>query len=60
MNTCMIVLIRNLIYFFLTSQIVLALFHVHSKNILHRDLKSQNIFIAEGMDLMMHAWGREG
>lgn len=29
-------------------QIVLALFHVHSKNVLHRDLKSQNIFISEG------------
>jgi len=29
-------------------QIVLALYHVHSKNILHRDLKSQNIFISEG------------
>jgi len=34
------------------SQIVLALFHVHSKNILHRDLKSQNIFIAEGTVLI--------
>ncbi len=32
-------------------QIVLALFHVHSKNILHRDLKSQNIFISEGAPL---------
>lgn len=29
-------------------QIVLALWHVHSRNILHRDLKSQNIFVAEG------------
>ena len=29
-------------------QITLGLFHIHSKNILHRDLKSQNIFIAEG------------
>ena len=27
---------------------LLALWHVHSKNVLHRDLKSQNIFIAEG------------
>jgi NIMA (never in mitosis gene a)-related kinase len=29
-------------------QVLLALWHVHSKNVLHRDLKSQNIFIAEG------------
>ena len=29
-------------------QVLLALKHVHGKNVLHRDLKSQNIFIAEG------------
>ncbi len=29
-------------------QVVLALFHVHGKQVLHRDVKSQNIFIAEG------------
>lgn len=34
-------------------QIVLALYHVHSKNILHRDLKSQNIFISEGAPLAL-------
>ncbi|KAL0047743.1 hypothetical protein WJX82_010830 [Trebouxia sp. C0006] len=29
-------------------QILLALWHVHGKNVLHRDLKSQNIFMTEG------------
>ncbi|GAX76016.1 hypothetical protein CEUSTIGMA_g3459.t1 [Chlamydomonas eustigma] len=38
-------------------QIVLGLFHVHSKNILHRDLKSQNIFIAEGNILKLGDFG---
>ncbi|KAG1679973.1 hypothetical protein FOA52_007037 [Chlamydomonas sp. UWO 241] len=38
-------------------QVVLALYHVHSKNILHRDLKSQNIFIAEGNILKLGDFG---
>ncbi len=38
-------------------QIVLGLFHVHSKNILHRDLKSQNIFVAEGNILKLGDFG---
>ncbi|DBA72156.1 TPA: hypothetical protein ACH3X2_010875 [Trebouxia sp. C0005] len=29
-------------------QILLALWHVHGKKVLHRDLKSQNIFMTEG------------
>ena len=32
-------------------QICLALWHVHSRNFLHRDLKSQNVFIA-GHDVL--------
>lgn len=34
---------EDIMFYFV--QIVLGLWHVHSKNILHRDLKSQNIFI---------------
>ncbi|KAG2502134.1 hypothetical protein HYH03_000622 [Edaphochlamys debaryana] len=38
-------------------QIVLALYHVHSRNVLHRDLKSQNIFIADGNLLKLGDFG---
>ena len=31
-------------------QIVMALRYVHQQNILHRDLKTQNIFISRGRD----------
>ena len=31
-------------------QIVMALHHIHTKRILHRDLKTQNIFISRGRD----------
>ena len=32
---------------FLFAQIILPMHHIHSKNILHRDLKSQNIFLTK-------------
>lgn len=32
----------------LCVQIASALLHIHKKRILHRDLKTQNIFIARG------------
>lgn len=38
-------------------QILLALFHVHSKNILHRDIKTQNIFISDGSILKLGDFG---
>ncbi|KAL6744731.1 kinase-like domain-containing protein [Haematococcus lacustris] len=38
-------------------QIVLALYHVHSKNILHRDLKSSNVFVSEGNVLKLGDFG---
>ncbi|EFJ53307.1 NimA-related protein kinase 3 [Volvox carteri f. nagariensis] len=38
-------------------QVVLALYHVHGKNVLHRDLKSQNIFIGEGGLLKLGDFG---
>lgn len=38
-------------------QIVLGLWHVHSKNILHRDLKSQNIFLTENRLLKLGDFG---
>ncbi|GLC55209.1 hypothetical protein PLESTB_000959900 [Pleodorina starrii] len=38
-------------------QVVLALYHVHGKNVLHRDLKSQNIFIGEGNLLKLGDFG---
>ncbi|KXZ45774.1 hypothetical protein GPECTOR_50g567 [Gonium pectorale] len=38
-------------------QVVLALYHVHGKKVLHRDLKSQNIFIAEGNLLKLGDFG---
>lgn len=31
------------------AQLLLALRHVHGKAVLHRDLKSQNVFLAEGV-----------
>ncbi|GLI70234.1 hypothetical protein VaNZ11_015018 [Volvox africanus] len=38
-------------------QVVLALYHVHGKHVLHRDLKSQNIFIGEGNLLKLGDFG---
>ncbi|KAK9815766.1 hypothetical protein WJX72_009157 [[Myrmecia] bisecta] len=38
-------------------QILLALWHVHSKNVLHRDLKTQNIFLAKGNILKLGDFG---
>ncbi|GFR43292.1 hypothetical protein Agub_g4357, partial [Astrephomene gubernaculifera] len=38
-------------------QVALALYHVHRQNVLHRDLKSQNIFIAEGNLLKLGDFG---
>jgi serine/threonine protein kinase len=36
----------EVMFFFV--QIIMALHHVHSRNVMHRDLKPQNVFIAEG------------
>lgn len=38
-------------------QLLLALLHVHSKNILHRDIKSQNIFLSKGGILKLGDFG---
>ncbi|GIM09417.1 hypothetical protein Vretimale_13280, partial [Volvox reticuliferus] len=38
-------------------QVALALYHVHGKHVLHRDLKSQNIFIGEGNLLKLGDFG---
>jgi len=42
---------------FMFVQIVLGLWHVHSKNVLHRDLKSQNIFLADNRLLKLGDFG---
>eukprot|EP00775_Hariotina_reticulata_P007388 gene7388-7597_t len=42
---------------FMFTQIALAVWHVHSRNILHRDLKSQNIFICQGNILKLGDFG---
>lgn len=39
-------------------QIASALMHIHSKRILHRDLKTQNIFIAKGNIIKVGPWER--
>lgn len=41
-------------------QVALGLWHVHSKNILHRDLKTQNIFITKGELKQWSIDSREG
>lgn len=38
-------------------QIALALRHIHSKNILHRDLKAQNVFITRAGSLKLGDFG---
>lgn len=41
----------------LPPQIASALLYIHSKKILHRDLKSQNIFIARGGIMVLGDFG---
>ena len=41
----------------LALQIASALLYIHSKKILHRDLKSQNIFIARGGIMVLGDFG---
>jgi serine/threonine protein kinase len=38
-------------------QICLALWHVHARSFLHRDLKSQNVFVAHGSVLKLGDFG---
>ena len=38
-------------------QLVMALHHVHGKKILHRDLKTQNIFITKNLVKVCPGWG---
>ena len=38
-------------------QITLAVKHIHDRKILHRDLKSQNIFMTAGNDIKMGDFG---
>jgi len=37
---------------FLFAQLVLPMHYIHSKNILHRDLKAQNIFLSRSKELV--------
>ena len=39
------------------AQLLCGLFHIHQKEIIHRDLKSQNVFLREGGNLIIGDFG---
>jgi serine/threonine protein kinase len=45
------------VYFKWIAQLLCGLHHIHVNNIIHRDLKSQNIFIKKGGDLLIGDFG---